>query len=87
LRRNEDWLLGAVQGENADARLFAQQCADDGWRGKDYVYAFMTEKDTSNCLVREAQAEGFGGLRGVACADRGTGLKAVLWAASPAILL
>jgi hypothetical protein len=53
LRRNEDWLLGAVLGENADARLFAEQCADDGWRGKDYVYAFMTEKDIQARLASE----------------------------------
>lgn len=42
---NEDWLLRALLGCNDDANLFRNKSSRDVWRGRDYLYALMTEKD------------------------------------------
>jgi hypothetical protein len=50
---NEDWLLCALLGCNDDWKLFRNKSSQYVWRGRDYLYAFMTEKDIQAKLVAE----------------------------------
>jgi len=58
LNSNEVWLLGALLGTNDDAHLICKQSHQNTWRGKDYLYAFMTEKDIQANLVSELSKAG-----------------------------
>jgi hypothetical protein len=51
--KNEDWLLGALLGCNRDWNLFSKRNLREVWRGRDYLYSFMTEKDIQAKLATE----------------------------------
>lgn len=53
LHKNEDWLLGALLGTNNDANLFCDGNSQNNLRGKDCLYAFITEKDIQAKLASE----------------------------------
>lgn len=51
--KNERWLLCALLGCNDDWKLFRNNLNQEVWRGRDYLYSFMTEKDIQAKLTAE----------------------------------
>jgi hypothetical protein len=51
--KNERWLLCALLGCNDDRKLFRDKLNHEVWRGRDYLYLFMTEKDIQAKLTAE----------------------------------
>ena len=53
MQENEEWLLCALLDRSDDWKLFGKTSKQEVWRGRDYLYAFMTEKDIQARLAAE----------------------------------